>query len=94
MVTNIAVVENNDGNDAIEEQTTTEPQMVILAIKKTRLHAREMFKSNVMHFPFIFEQSSATASFMTTCYKSHIFCMKSKVIFITPSCYFLTNYLW
>ena len=43
MVTNIAVVENNDGNDAIEEQTTTEPQMVILAIKKTRLHAREMF---------------------------------------------------
>ena len=56
MVTNIAVVENNDGNDAIEEQTTTKPQMVILAIKKTRLHAREMFKSNVMHFPFIFER--------------------------------------
>ena len=54
MVTNIAVVENNDGNDAIERLTTTEPQMVILAIKKTRLHAREMFKSNVVHFPFIF----------------------------------------
>ena len=29
-------------NDAIERQTATEPQMVILAIKKTRLHARDV----------------------------------------------------
>ena len=50
---------------------------------------RDVLEQNVMHFPFIFEPSSATASFMTTCYKSHIFCMKSKVIFITSFSYLL-----
>ena len=41
MVTNIALVKER-WNDAIERQTATEPQMVILAIKKTRLHARDV----------------------------------------------------
>ena len=46
---------------------------------------RDVLEQNVMHFPFIFEPSSATASFMTTCYKSHIFCKKSEVNIIIHS---------
>ena len=70
MVTNIALVKER-WNDAIERQTTTKPQMVILAIKKTRLHAKGMFKSKCYAFPIYFFFATLLLQLMTTCYKSH-----------------------
>ena len=42
-------------NDAIERQTTTKPQNGNFSYKENSFACIEIFKSNVMHFPFIFE---------------------------------------